>query len=70
MVLRVEKEVVFKLQVAMWCSMDFDDSCYAVDNTDKYMDEFVKYFLINDGLENLFEEEAPLGKTNQDDAQI
>ena len=42
MVLRVGgKEVMFKLQVAMRHSIDFDDSCYFVDYVDYCVTEFV-----------------------------
>ena len=54
-ILRVgEKEVVYKLQVAVRHSMDFDDSCYFVDHVDEFVDKFIQDSLLKEELERTY----------------
>ena len=57
MVQRVGKEkVTFKLHLGMRHSMDFDDSCYFVDNIDDCVADFVQDSLLEDKLEDILED--------------
>lgn len=60
MVLRVgEEKVMFKHQERMRHSMNFDDSCYFVKNTNECVIEFLQDSLWKDNLESVLMEEPP-----------